>query len=147
MQPLGDYLSRVASPAGRSVSRHSNDLILDYGYGCALYAADVLDVLRKAGRSVLDAAEALARREDIKSDSVLLETLGGPAADMILAQAKEWAADLIVMGTHGRRGLARMVMGSDAEGVLRGSNVPVLLVRGAPRQGAVAQHSIKASTA
>ena len=51
-------------------------------------------------------------------------------ASLILAQARKSKADVIVMGTHGRRGLSRMVMGSDAEGVVREANVPVLLVRG-----------------
>jgi len=49
---------------------------------------------------------------------------------LILEQAKQWPADLIVMGTHGRRGLVRVAMGSDAEEVVRESPVPVLLVRG-----------------
>jgi nucleotide-binding universal stress UspA family protein len=43
--------------------------------------------------------------------------------------AAEWPADLIVMGTHGRRGLKRLALGSDAELVLRLSSTPVLLVR------------------
>jgi nucleotide-binding universal stress UspA family protein len=44
-------------------------------------------------------------------------------------EAKKCKADLIVMGTHGRRGFNRMVLGSDAEGVLRTALVPVLMVR------------------
>jgi nucleotide-binding universal stress UspA family protein len=44
-------------------------------------------------------------------------------------QAKQWPADLIVLGTHGRRGLSRLAMGSDAELVVRQSSVPVLMVR------------------
>ena len=64
-------------------------------------------------------------------DSVLLESIGGAAADLILAQAKIWQPDLIVMGTHGRRGLARLALGSDAENVVRAATVPVMLVRGA----------------
>jgi nucleotide-binding universal stress UspA family protein len=51
-------------------------------------------------------------------------------ADVILQEATEWAADLIVMGTHGRRGMAHMFLGSVAEGVIRASPVPVLVVRG-----------------
>ena len=49
--------------------------------------------------------------------------------DMILREAKQAGAKLIVMGTHGRRGMTRAVLGSDAELVLRESAVPVLLVR------------------
>ena len=71
-----------------------------------------------------------AQREGVKTDSVLLDSVGGPASDAILGEAKAWSADLVVMGTHGRRGLARLVMGSDAEAVVRACTVPVLLVHG-----------------
>ena len=59
----------------------------------------------------------------------MIESFGGRAAEFIVAQAKKWGADLIVLGTHGRRGVKRLVMGSDAEQVVRTSPVPVLLVR------------------
>lgn len=52
---------------------------------------------------------------------------GSPAA--IVQEAKKQRADLIVLGTHGRRGMKRLVMGSDAEEVVRTAPVPVLLVR------------------
>jgi nucleotide-binding universal stress UspA family protein len=61
---------------------------------------------------------------------VLVESIGGVAADLILEQAKDWHADMIVMGTHGRRGIFRLAMGSDAEQVVRGAGIPVLLVKG-----------------
>jgi nucleotide-binding universal stress UspA family protein len=61
--------------------------------------------------------------------SVLLESAAGPAADAIVRQARKWKADVIVLGTHGRRGVRRMLMGSDAEQVVRSSPVPVMLVR------------------
>jgi nucleotide-binding universal stress UspA family protein len=61
--------------------------------------------------------------------SVLVEKFIGPVAEIIVSQAKKQRADLIVIGTHGRRGVTRLVMGSDAEGVVRRSPVPVLLVR------------------
>ncbi len=44
--------------------------------------------------------------------------------------ARTWGASLIVVGTHGRRGLGRLVLGSDAEQILRVAPVPVLLIRG-----------------
>jgi nucleotide-binding universal stress UspA family protein len=50
--------------------------------------------------------------------------------DLIVEEARSSGAQLIVMGTHGRRGLRRLALGSDAELVLRESPVPVLLVRG-----------------
>ena len=51
-------------------------------------------------------------------------------ADIIVQQARKLRADAIVIGTHGRRGISRMVMGSDAEEVVRTSPIPVVLVRG-----------------
>src|SRR6266850_51066 len=49
----------------------------------------------------------------------------------IVPEARKQQADLIVLGTHGRRGVRRLVLGSDAEQVVRSASVPVLLVRGA----------------
>lgn len=56
----------------------------------------------------------------------------GATLSLLAAAAKQWSADLIVMGTHGRRGLRRLALGSDAELVLRSSPIPVLMVRSAP---------------
>lgn len=47
-----------------------------------------------------------------------------------MEEAERWGAELIVMGTHGRHGLQHLWLGSVAEGVVRSSPVPVLLVRG-----------------
>jgi len=47
----------------------------------------------------------------------------------VVAETTGWPADLIVLGTHGRRGLGRLMMGSDAEAILRAATIPVLLVR------------------
>lgn len=58
-----------------------------------------------------------------------METVGRSIGDVLADEAVRWRADLVVLGTHGRRGLRRMVLGSDAESVVRTSPVPVLLVR------------------
>jgi nucleotide-binding universal stress UspA family protein len=55
--------------------------------------------------------------------------VGIGAADEILREVEEWKADLVVMSSHGRRGLSRLFMGSVAETVLRHSAVPVFIVR------------------
>jgi nucleotide-binding universal stress UspA family protein len=60
---------------------------------------------------------------------VLLETSADNTGQLIVGQAKDWPADIIVMGTHGRRGLGRVVLGSEAEYVVRHTPVPVLLIR------------------
>jgi nucleotide-binding universal stress UspA family protein len=107
-----------------------NELVLDYSYGGQACGASLLESLREVGNDILHRAEAIARTQGLAVESVLLECFGGSAADLIVQQATNWHADLIVMGTHGRRGLRRLAMGSDAESVVRASSVPVLLVRG-----------------
>jgi nucleotide-binding universal stress UspA family protein len=93
------------------------------------YVEDFTRALRATGKRVLARAEARVRKKSVPVDSVLLETVGARAADVIVRQARKWRADVIVLGTHGRRGLSRVVMGSDAEMILRETPVPVLLVR------------------
>ena len=104
-----------------------DQFVLDHSFG-SMYA-NLMDSLRESGKALLAQGEAAARREGVAVDSVLLESLNGAAIDQIVRQAHDWPADLIVMGTHGRRSLWRMTLGSDAEGVLREAPVPVLLVR------------------
>jgi nucleotide-binding universal stress UspA family protein len=101
-------------------------------YGGAEMAVDIgglLHSLEQTGRRLLRQAEAQARKQGVPCSIALLETMTGPAADEIVRQARKWSADLIVLGTHGRRGVRRLVMGSDAEQIVRTSPVPVLLVR------------------
>jgi nucleotide-binding universal stress UspA family protein len=100
----------------------------------ANYVEDLTKNLNDAGRKLLDRAEADVRKQRVKVEAMLVETVGRRVADVIVAQAKKWKADVIVLGTHGREGLARVVLGSDAELVVRESPVPVLLVRGKSRK-------------
>jgi nucleotide-binding universal stress UspA family protein len=88
-----------------------------------------LEDLRKRGRALLERAHRQAKKSRVAADATMAESAGGPAADAILREAKRWRADVIVMGTHGRRGLRHLVLGSEAERVVRLSPVPVLLVR------------------
>ena len=111
-----------------------NELVIAAESIPTVYYEPVLISLRDSGVKVLEQAMSVARRADVACEQKLLETLGGRAADEIVKQAKEWSADLIVLGTHGRRGLKRLAMGSDAELILRQSPVPVLMVRDQPEQ-------------
>lgn len=90
---------------------------------------DLVPVFRQGGQRVLEKAKALAAKAKLKVTAVMRETVGGSAADVIVREAKKQRADLIVLGTHGRRGVRRLVLGSDAEQVVRTAAVPVLLVR------------------
>ncbi len=93
------------------------------------YSADMVELLRKSGKRLLEKARAVVAKQGVKVDTVMREIIGGPAAGEIVRQARKIRADLIVIGTHGRRGIRRVVMGSDAEQVVRTSPVPVLMVR------------------
>ena len=104
----------------------------DYMEGAAV-GADVMALLRDAGRRILARALALARQQGVRATAVMREIAGGAAADPIAREARRQRADLIVLGTHGRRGVRRLVLGSDAEQVVRTATVPVLLVRVARR--------------
>jgi len=92
-------------------------------------ATDLIDSLRASGQSALDTAAAIAEKARVKAECVLREGRNRAVSDAILDEAKKWRADVIVMGTHGRRGMNRLLLGSDAERVLRESPVPVLLVK------------------
>lgn len=89
----------------------------------------ILEGLRKAGVSILASAESLARSEGVTVETRLVEGMGLAAGEWVIRAAKEWPADLIVCGTHGRRGLRRIVLGSDAEYIVRHSPAPILLIR------------------
>lgn len=92
-------------------------------------------VLRRNAKHVLKKAEEVANKAGITADSKEIETMNSRVSEFIIAEAVEWPADLIVMGTHGLRGVERLVMGSDAETVARTSPVPLLLVRSEPDKG------------
>lgn len=67
--------------------------------------------------------------EKFKAVKASGKVVNGYAADEIINQAKDYGADLIIMGTHGRSGLDRILFGSVAEKVVKTSNIPVLTVR------------------
>ena len=85
---------------------------------------DELAALKRAGQEFL--TNAVQRTATLCPWPFLKE---GKPADGILAAAREWSADVIVMGTHGRGGLSRLVTGSTAEEVLRHAPCPVMTVR------------------
>ena len=88
---------------------------------------------RKEGQNILDnAAKIITSQSSIKVETSILELkpLQERVAEVIVEEAKEWPADLLVIGTHGRRGFSRLFLGSVAENIIRIATTPVLLVRG-----------------
>ena len=89
----------------------------------------VEEALRESGDALLNEAEIRARNAEVTTSTVMLEQIGTPVGAAIVRHANEWPADLIVCGTHGRRGVRRLVLGSDAEYIVRHARIPVLLLR------------------
>jgi len=95
----------------------------------AAYGGDMLSLLREGGEQILAQARAQVEAAGVAAETVLRDSFAGRVGDLVVAEATAWPADLIVIGTHGRRGVSRLFMGSDAEQILRVAPVPVLLVR------------------
>lgn len=89
--------------------------------------AEEVGAQRIAGGEVLDRALELCRANGVSTADRILER-ATPAHDAIVAHATQGKYDLVVMGTHARTGVSRLVMGSTAEQVLRHSPCPILLV-------------------
>jgi nucleotide-binding universal stress UspA family protein len=108
------------------------DLTLIYSDVGAPFAVEYQKTLQAAGEKVITASSAVARGSGIEFDAAAIpnNTIGQHIYDAIEDEAKRWQADLIVVGTHGRQGIRRFLLGSVAEGVARVASKPVLLIRG-----------------
>ncbi len=87
-------------------------------------AAEWRATLKREGQAFL--ATAAQRTGETPAWQFLRE---GKPADQILAAAREWEADVIVIGTHGRSGVSRLMLGSTAESVVRHAPCPVLVIK------------------
>jgi nucleotide-binding universal stress UspA family protein len=92
---------------------------------------ELWEAMAAGGRALLDKLAARVKAAGLEGDVKLVEitTAGQRLAEAIVAEAESWPADLIVAGTHGRRGLSHLLMGSVAEGIVRVATRPVLLAR------------------
>ncbi|MDE2490351.1 MAG: universal stress protein [Elusimicrobia bacterium] len=89
-------------------------------------AAELYAMAERDSRSLLD---SFLRRAPRGARVALFSVVGGPAA-AIAKTAERWSADLLVIGSHGRRGVGRLLLGSVAEGAARRAPCPILIVRG-----------------
>ncbi len=105
-------------------------LSLFSGFEPAAIACDMIPLMKEAGEKILEEGKKRAAAAGTLVDTFLYETYGARVCELVVEQALGWKADLIVIGTHGRRGVDRLLMGSDAEQIMRTAPVPVLLVRG-----------------
>ena len=90
----------------------------------------VLEALEEAGEQALDIASD--RVEQSAVTTVESSIVSGPPSHAICAYADEHGIDAIVMGTHGRTGIERVLLGSVSEGVIRRSEVPVFTTKAEP---------------
>ena len=97
----------------------------DYPSLIASYREEGARILEKAADLITSQSSAHVEKRLIE-----LKPLQGRIAEAIIDEAAEWPADLLVIGTHGRRGFSHFFLGSVAENIVRIATMPVLLVRG-----------------
>jgi nucleotide-binding universal stress UspA family protein len=95
----------------------------------------ILGALRKFGQAALDHARSIALGQGVEAETAIVgeDAVDDRVAVVLAEEARRWNADLIVLGTHGRRGINHLLMGSVAEAVARIAPAPVLLVRAKAR--------------
>lgn len=91
--------------------------------------AALQEAIRKTGERALAQAAEKVQRSGMTAETALLDVAAERVSAVIDSDALNWKADLIVIGTHGRSGLNRLLLGSVAEEVVRGTPLPVLLIR------------------
>lgn len=99
------------------------------GLGTYIDIDKVKDEMRESGNTLLDQAMAKAGAADCQAEKLLVESTQRRVAEMIAEAATHWNADLIVVGTHGRRGFERLLVGSVAENLVRIATTSLVLVR------------------
>ncbi len=112
---------------------HVADESYVYRGGLCIDCCTQIELIRKEGKKILTSAKkVLAKHHSVEYATILIElrSVHERVAEIIIAQALELNANVIVVGSHGRRGFSRLFLGSVAEKVLRLTDVPVLLIKG-----------------
>ena len=99
------------------------------GIGTYIDADKIKDEMRQVALPVLDEAVARASAGGVMAERLLIESDNKRTAEQIVDAARDWNADLIVAGTHGRHGMDRLLVGSVAENLTRLAKTSLLLVR------------------
>ncbi|MFO0579955.1 MAG: universal stress protein [Polyangia bacterium] len=129
-QPLAERAVETAAELARLARAqvafvHAVDPALSYAPESGISSGEILEREKTEGKRLLS---RLCQQAALPSPPRDFLEVGKPA-DEIVRIAKEWAADLIVIGSHGRSGIARVLLGSVAEAVTRHAPCPVLVVR------------------
>ncbi|MEY3871440.1 MAG: hypothetical protein RLZZ296_435 [Pseudomonadota bacterium] len=102
------------------------------------YSGEVIEIMRQSGSKILEDALEVAKAAGVPADTELFDNFGERLAEVVADAASRFKADLIVVGTHGRRGIGRMMLGSGAEQIIRLAPVPVLVIRHSEKNDALA---------
>jgi nucleotide-binding universal stress UspA family protein len=98
--------------------------------GLALQATEVGRIEKQwadEGQAVVDEVKKLAELQGVKARAVTVKS--DVVSDAVIATAKKMKCDLIVMASHGRKGVRRLLLGSETNQVLTHSHIPVLVLR------------------
>ena len=95
----------------------------------AMPSEEVSKAVNAAGEKGVREAQEMLEQSQIPFEIEVIESAGDKIADLLIREATEHEVDLVVMGTHGFSGFMHVLMGSVAEGVLRQSDIPVMLLR------------------
>lgn len=128
-----DEAVRIAAASGGAITcayvvEHKPKLV-DVDAGFADASQEVEPSAAEAATLALDDAKGVLEQHSVQGTVRALDAYGEDVASVLMRTAAEADADLIVMGTSGRHGLRRLLVGSVAESLLRAADRPVLLVR------------------
>lgn len=93
------------------------------------YSGELMASARKNASALLQKAVVAAQAQGVALDTRLIDQPGQRLGQTVADEAADWGADLVVVGTHGRRGVGRVLLGSGAEQIVRMAPMAVLTVR------------------
>ncbi len=132
----GSKASSLALKEAIELAKNQNSKLCVIHIVDTLYEGDVdreafVELIRKQGQEVLNSIKKKLSRVKIEFEMKLTELTPSKSqiAEKLVDEASAWSADLIIIGTHGRRGIQHILTGSVAEEVIRISKIPVLLVK------------------
>jgi len=121
---------------GSEFAARSEDVVMEMAkkFGSTVVAVNIIDdkliypfeVLEDEGKTILKNVSERGQREDVKVEEVLI--VGSPTHDMAKI-VKKTETDIVIIGTHGKTGLEKLILGSVAETALKTVKVPVLLIK------------------
>ncbi|WP_321937748.1 universal stress protein [Paraburkholderia sp. J8-2] len=130
-----DEALRMAQLTGaRLCVAHVIDAVAPFGMGLTYVPVELLASYREEAKARLEAARSEAKAAGVDCETQMQDvgSVTQSVADSLQACASRFGAQLVVLGTHGRRGVRRAFLGSVAEEFVRNAPCPVLLVRGGP---------------